>query len=211
MTDYGYYRVDTAHLYHDHGKIRIRKGQIEAHIKYFKVLQANIKDEDPTDMGEAATNGGVKFHSRPILVNLIKQDIQYDNAPLAPTNPTKTDMLYIRNLSHLSTDPSVIGRIVSAIIKRSSFDLFVISVLMNSADSANDYFFDGLINWSNLPTRHFNFNSAPSELTPSPKFDEASSGIFGRLKSIFGGPRHRTPGVHILGDGGGDGGGNGGC
>lgn len=189
MANYGYYRIDTDHLDNDETKIKARKYDTETTIKNVLPKDALITflDEDPDHKGAHAKpgRGGVNYHERGFLEDRLEHKTPYDTPFPAAAKMTKTDVLYISNLSHLSAEPAVIGRIVRLIRNNTRFHLVVVSVMANSADAGDAEFFDGLENWSKLKLKKKSAVTAKRGCHPKPK--------------------------HFLSGDGGDGGGNGGC
>jgi hypothetical protein len=138
-------------------------------------------------------------HSRPKLTNLLGVKLLTDCLPVDLNDPVPVsaggglnampyvagDSLFIHNLSHLSTDPAVIGSLVHTIINRPNLNFTIVSLGISSANISTDpdtkALFDQITNWRTLNPR------MPSW---KPKYID---------------------GVYMLDNGGGDGGGDGGC
>jgi hypothetical protein len=193
-TDWIYVRLDPKKFGHDNmWTLKQAKKYYGGPINYGGVIIApnpNFQDEDPKHDGS-----GIKRHNRPVLTNLLgvypllpecDPSDQDQNKPTG-NSYAPGDNLFIWNLSHLSTDPYVIGSLVNTIVSLKTLNLTISSLGYSSAsiktDAATRAFFSDIMSWKGLQ---------PQIKKWKPKY---------KLRK----------GVKLLDNGGGDGGGDGGC
>jgi hypothetical protein len=122
---WAYIRLDTQH-YGSTELVADAKLRLAGIFSKLQVPYGNIIDEDPGNVGDKPDNNdvkkyGVTYHSRPFLQTLLtkfnklaKYNDDKGKGNIIPNGQAAgdKDTVYISNLSHLSTDPAVIGQIV---------------------------------------------------------------------------------------------------